>query len=131
VRVKYLLYTGIWCSVIFGFTSFSIFTGNNTLFLMKKLFNLDYSTAEYLNSIIRKGAHVCIFGTLALLIFLLLRRMLLAWGLTTIYASVDEYHQYFVPGRSAKISDVFLDSLAAFLFLILFSYFRKKNKSKV
>jgi VanZ family protein len=37
------------------------------------------------------------------------------------YAVLDEVHQVFVPGRSASLGDVFLDSVGiAFAFLIYF-----------
>jgi len=41
-----------------------------------------------------------------------------AWFCTVLIAALDEWHQSFVPGRSPLIQDVWLDSLAAFLFLI-------------
>ena len=42
-------------------------------------------------------------------------RLRLAWALATIaavagYASLDEFHQSFVPGRTAAVSDVLLDT---------------------
>jgi VanZ family protein len=115
--------------VIFGFTSSSFFSGNNTLLLLSNFLNLDYNTSETLNSFIRKGAHVIIFGTLAISLFLMLKKKLLAWGLTTICAIGDEYHQSLVPNRTASIFDVFLDSFAAFVFLLIFSnWFRYRKQ---
>ena len=39
--------------------------------------------------------------------------LLLAWGVTVIYAISDEYHQSFVPGRHPGWADVAIDSLGA------------------
>ena len=46
----------------------------------------------------------------------------LVWGIATLYAASDEFHQLFVPGRSCQFSDVCLDSVGivagiAFYFL--------------
>ena len=35
---------------------------------------------------------------------------LAAWGFSFLYACSDELHQYFVPGRSARFTDVLVDS---------------------
>ena len=43
---------------------------------------------------------------------------LLAWCLTIIYAFTDEFHQYYVPGRSARLFDVGIDSLGSFIGLL-------------
>ena len=49
------------------------------------------------------------------------------------YGITDEIHQYFVPGRSASISDVGLDSIGIMLFtlsyLVLIEYKKKVSKS--
>lgn len=64
------------------------------------------------------GGHVVEFGTLgALLAWALpeplrnrwLRRAL-AWGVTSVYGVVDEWHQSWVPGRVASGFDVAVDS---------------------
>jgi hypothetical protein len=46
------------------------------------------------------------------------RATLLAWLLTIIYAITDEFHQYYVPGRSARLLDVGFDSLGSFCGLL-------------
>lgn len=43
------------------------------------------------------------------------------WIISSFYAVSDEIHQYFVPGRSAQVSDVLLDSMGAFFGVIFFS----------
>lgn len=41
------------------------------------------------------------------------RRFLCAWGIAVCYACTDEFHQYFVPGRSSELRDVCIDGLGA------------------
>jgi VanZ family protein len=63
---------------------------------------------------LRKAAHVGEYAVLAVLA----RRgwkPLPAWLFCVFYAITDEVHQYFVPGRSARVLDVCLDSAAAAL----------------
>lgn len=38
---------------------------------------------------------------------------LLAWAITTAYGASDEFHQSFVPGRSAELADLVADGLGA------------------
>lgn len=43
----------------------------------------------------------------------------LAWALATFYASTDEVHQIFVPGRAGMVTDVLLDSAGALTGILL------------
>lgn len=65
--------------------------------------------------------------------------MHLAWALAAIavvgcYAALDEYHQSFVPGRTAAVSDVLLDTVGGIAaqvvvgLVILFGDVRKKRR---
>ncbi len=71
---------------------------------------------------IRKYAHMfeyCMLGISSLLFAreLLIKQKekptapLAAWGFSFLYACSDELHQYFVPGRSARFTDVLVDSV--------------------
>ena len=42
-----------------------------------------------------------------------------AWSLGIIYATSDEYHQYFVPGRACQFRDVCIDSAGVLLGVLL------------
>lgn len=86
------------------------------------------STREYLgplNILVRKAAHIITFGVLALLFRFALgpgRGMsVAAWGLTTLYAVSDEWHQTLVPGRGASAEDVALDAAGAALALLIWA----------
>ncbi len=71
---------------------------------------------------IRKTAHFSIYAALGLLLFLTFirtftkntgRAALLALAAAALYATTDEIHQYFVPGRSCELRDMLIDTLGA------------------
>ncbi len=73
------------------------------------------STIALTHMLVRKAAH---FTNYAILFWLLYRgplrnRPYVAFGLCVLYAMTDEVHQIFVPGRTASIYDVALDSTGA------------------
>jgi VanZ family protein len=71
--------------------------------------------------LVKKSGHVIVFSLLALSFCYGLgwkrEKLWLAWGMTFLYAILDEFHQSFVPGRSAWWMDVVIDSVAAALAL--------------
>ena len=79
---------------------------------------------ENLTVLIRKSAHVLVFGTLGALILLLLltwhtdplSAYLTALLLTLLYAITDEIHQLFIAGRSGHVTDVLIDMCGALAF---------------
>ncbi len=67
-----------------------------------------------------KILHTGIYAVLAFLIFLSLKAngvrryvFLLSIVITTIYGISDEFHQLYVPGREASISDILADFIGA------------------
>jgi VanZ family protein len=91
-------------------------------------------TATYFgnwNVPVRKGAHLCEYFLLSLLAerafrlsggFCLSHAKILALLLSALYALSDEWHQSFVPGRTATINDAFVDiggALLAICFLTI------------
>ncbi len=73
---------------------------------------------------VKKGAHALGYGLLALAYWRGLEfergKKWLAWLLAICYATTDEFHQRFVPGRHSSPFDVLLfDNLGAILGLIL------------
>jgi VanZ family protein len=84
--------------------------------------------------LVKKSGHAVVFSLLALSFWYGLgwkrERLWLAWGMTFLYAILDEFHQSFVPGRNAWWVDVAIDSIAAALTLRAVSWWRtRKNKS--
>lgn len=78
--------------------------------------------------LMRKLAHMTIYGVLGLLVYIAFwgiyhrgkwLSVVGTLGVCLIYAISDEWHQYFVSGRSAQVSDVMIDVLGAFIGVIL------------
>jgi VanZ family protein len=90
--------------------------------------------------IIRKSAHFSIYALLGVLCSLPLSIYLrgkslavLALCIAWLYAISDEIHQYFVPGRSCEIRDVFIDWCGAALgvsVFLLICVFAQRNSIK-
>jgi VanZ family protein len=77
---------------------------------------------DLLNHILRKLGHVTAYGILSALSFRALRGERPRWNprwaisaivLTALVASVDEFHQSFIPSRTGTWHDVVLDTAAA------------------
>ena len=113
----------LWAVVISGFSTGPFTSDNTSRFIIPILrFFLPHASAEtleLLHHIIRKCAHFTEYFILSLLILRGIRAgekgMHLRWALVTIlivagYASLDEYHQSFVPGRTAAVGDVLIDT---------------------
>lgn len=75
---------------------------------------------KYLVVPVRKMAHALVYLVLGILVSSLLgvddkKKVLYAVLFTFLYASFDEIHQAFVPGRSCEVRDVLIDTLGAFI----------------
>ncbi len=78
---------------------------------------------DVVNVIVRKLAHLTVFGMLAGFTFRAAREdearpwrrrwAAIALAFTVIVASVDEWQQSFVPSRTGTVNDVFIDSVGA------------------
>jgi VanZ family protein len=51
----------------------------------------------------------------------------IAWVLAVLYAISDEYHQSFVPGRSAWIVDILIDALGSVFGILGWYFFNRKS----
>ncbi|WP_352177099.1 VanZ family protein [Parageobacillus sp. G301] len=102
-----------WCGMIYYFTESSMFTGTNTASWISEIVQkLQLGHVNHINDgflswnyIMRKLAHLSVFGLLAVLVWRALdpRRfaMIGAWVFAVICcACLDEWHQSFQPGRS-------------------------------
>jgi VanZ family protein len=71
--------------------------------------------------IVKKGGHLLGYGLLALAYLRGLsygvritgRHVMLAVCLAGLYGATDEFHQLFVPGRGAMLTDVLIDTVGA------------------
>lgn len=101
-------------------------TGRILYPLLHFLFGLDWQRFEDWHFYIRKGGHVIGYGILSVLLFRAWRATLPAmsgvnWTLhwsaiailgTALVASLDEWHQSFIPSRTGRWQDVVLDTCA-------------------
>ena len=82
---------------------------------------------ERTESIIRKVAHFSIYTLVGLLLMSFVntydlkenKRIMISLCIGALYATSDELHQLFVPGRSGQITDVILDSMGVFLGILI------------
>ena len=94
--------------------------------LLHLLFGVDHAHFEHWHFYIRKGGHVFGYGLLSILLFRAWRETLssihdakwtLRWAAlavlgTSVVASLDEWHQSFIPSRTGTPRDVLLDTCA-------------------
>lgn len=80
-----------------------------------------------MESIIRKMAHFSIYTAVGLLLMALVstynikekNRLIISLTTGIIYATSDEIHQSFVPGRSPMITDIVIDTMGVILGILL------------
>ncbi len=101
-----------------------------------------YMIISSMNGFVRKAAHFSIYTVLAVFVTSALAtyptlstklRAVYSILLCTAYASSDELHQYFVPGRSCELRDVFIDACGAVLGILIVTaaiYFYRQKKVK-
>ncbi|HEY4950399.1 MAG TPA: VanZ family protein [Candidatus Acidoferrales bacterium] len=133
----------IWALVISGFST-GIFTSTNSSHYIIPIlrFFLPHTSAEtldFLHHIIRKCGHLTEYFILSMLILRGIRAgekgLYLRWALVTIlivacYAALDEYHQSFVPGRTAAVGDVLIDTSGGVAAQIVASLFVLLGKAR-
>lgn len=113
----------IWMAVIFVCTQLPYFTGQRTADTIHKTIapSANEEKIDVLNLVVRKATHIIAFGLLAFFLFKSRepkRSAYLFSGLVTIiYAFSDEWHQSFMPGRTASFHDVMFDAFGALLAL--------------
>ena len=113
----------LWAIVISGFST-GAFTSENTSRIIIPVLHFLFphaspATLEFVHHIIRKCAHFTEYFIFSLLVLRGIRAgqksTHLRWALMTIlivagYAALDEFHQSFVPGRTAAVGDVLIDT---------------------
>lgn len=111
-------------AVVISFFSTGIFTAEHTNRIIVPILHwlfpdAAYATLNKLHHYIRKSAHFTEYFILSLLVLRGIRAgrpgTRFAWALAVVaivacYASLDELHQRFVPGRTAAVGDVLIDT---------------------
>lgn len=123
------------------YESFQVFNNSEILNSINKNSNWSKRDDKF-NKILRKNAHVFEYLVLSIVVTTLLFSLNLKGKSAIIYimficlfyAVTDEFHQQFIPGRSALVSDVLIDfggSIIGILIFYLFYYTAyKKLKAK-
>ena len=134
----------IWAGVIFMLSSEGSDTSSGRSdAIVETVQTLGIGTdADLLTFLVRKSAHIIAYFIFGLLAFNLIRlyklplrrTALTALAVVFIYAVSDEFHQYFVSGRSSEIRDVLIDTTAGLLgigiFALIYSRLRAKHLNK-
>ncbi|RKD76207.1 VanZ like protein [Sinobaca qinghaiensis] len=122
-----------WCLIIAAATRMTFFTGSST----ERMFTNPFLDAAVVNFFLRKSVHLAAFGLLAVLCWLALRgaslRFIKAWALAAGYGLVDEWHQSFMPERTALFTDVLINAAgaaAALLAVGLVLFVRRRQSKK-
>lgn len=132
MRPAYSLPPVVWMAVIFALSS-NLGSSTETSAILVPLLRWLFPWAspgdlDTVHGLARKGGHVTEYAILAVLWFRALRggRHLApgsaAWGTVAIsvaWAALDEWHQSFVPSRTASPMDVALDGASATLALLV------------
>ena len=117
----------LWMLFIFIMSSFNgVMSSNQSGSIAVLIYNLfDISDTEKVSFIVRKCAHVSEFFILGILVINLVSKYnvkhiyLISFIICVLYASSDEFHQLFVPGRSGQVTDIFIDMIGVVLGLLL------------
>jgi VanZ family protein len=135
----------LWLIVI-AIESTSYLSANNTsrfLYpLLHFLFGIDYAQFAPWHHFLRKAGHVFGYGLLSILLFRAFReswpipgkpKWNVRWASVAVLgaalvASLDEWHQSFLPARTGRWQDVVLDSSAAVVAQILVLLFYRSRK---
>lgn len=133
--LKFWLPVLLWMAIIFTGSSDAHSSEHSSRIiepLLHWLFpDLSQAHAENINLFIRKCAHLTEYAILALLVWRALHQSknnLPTWSwpkvggtllVVFLYAATDEYHQSFVPTRTAHFTDVLIDTTGAAIALLV------------
>ena len=101
--------------------------------------DISTTTVESIQLLVRKCAHLAEYAILAALLYRAFRygqdnfwrAATLAFVAATFYASLDEFHQSFVPSRTGTPWDVGIDSLGAVAGLVIYRIVSGRRRSKI
>ena len=81
--------------------------------------------ADLIDYPVRKAAHMSEYAMLTLLVFGTIssrkskKKFIAPIAVTFLYACTDEFHQYFVPGRACRFTDVLIDTAGGLIMLLI------------
>ena len=141
--LKYWLPLLIWLSVIFIGSTGVLSAEQTSRFLVPFLRGLDpkisIATILSIHFALRKLGHLIEYGILAALLWRALRGTLtstrniaiasLVFMVSAIFAASDEFHQSFIPSRTASSKDVMIDICGALVGLTICWIFRRTRRA--
>ena len=91
---------------------------------------------QNINIILRKGAHLFEFLILAILVAWVMgsyeikgrKASVYVLFIVLLYAVSDEFHQLFVPGRTARVQDILIDFIGGIIGTVIFYTLKSKFK---
>jgi VanZ family protein len=144
--LKTWIAAGLWIILIMIESTSYLSSANTSRFLypiLHFLFGIDTARFEVLHHYLRKTGHFIGYFVLSFLLFRSWRatlplssRWALRWAaiaflMSALVASLDEWHQTFLPSRTGTIHDVILDSIGALIAQILILvWLRSRNQMK-
>jgi len=123
---KYWLPVLIWLGLIFVGSTDALSAEQTSRFLVPFLRWLDpqisFATIAAIHFALRKLGHLTEYAIFAALLWL-------AWLAAAIFAVTDEFHQSFVPSRTASPIDMMIDICGAMIGLIICMVFAAQGRS--
>lgn len=128
----------LWMFLIFLMSSFDATESTNqSNFIVNIITNIfKIENIELLSFIIRKLAHLTEYLILGLLVANMFTKnninnlYLISIILCIIYATSDEIHQLFVPGRACQLRDILIDSIGSITGVYLYKLINTKILKK-
>ncbi|MBB6216386.1 VanZ family protein [Anaerosolibacter carboniphilus] len=134
----------LWCGVIFYFSAEDRIVSHDRSSKIKETVEkvivkvvkengIDRNIRVRLEYYIRKTGHLLEYFILAVLVFNALwvsgikglKLYSVTFYMSLVYASLDEFHQSFVPGRGPQVSDVLLDGVGVAMGILLSAMLRR------
>lgn len=131
----------LWMVVIFSFSNKSANESDKQSTLVINIFNimgldLNSTLGDLATFIVRKTAHFTEYVILFFLNYNVLRSytdkkdsIVFALIITLGYACTDEAHQLFIPGRSGKLTDIFIDTSGGLFGAFILSMIKDRQAS--
>lgn len=142
-RIFALLLLITWMGVIFMFSNEIADSSSERSGVIVEVISRSVSwSQDILTFLTRKAAHIFIYFVLGVLAFNVAkdfrisnkRAVMLSVVFVILYAITDEFHQSFVPGRSAELRDVLIDTVAGAMGALIYfcaTVFRRSDTSEM
>ncbi|APM41101.1 VanZ family protein [Clostridium kluyveri] len=136
-KIKWILVI-LWMVVIFIFSNETSTMSNEKsrffIYLIQTLgLDLNAFFGNLSNFMVRKASHFLEYFILAILLFNIIKGkfeikkvFIISIVIVVLYACTDEIHQIFIPGRTARIKDIFIDIIGGSMGLLVGYFIHKK-----